>query len=538
MASSVQADYGRAMPLRYRISSLTSKNGDTTQIPTTGVTCIVGGNNAGKSQLLRDIYQYMLQVEAKNLVVLADLEVERAGEGADFAAWLEKNAAPNTVAPGSAPTYSCMYGGSSLGLGDFVAHWGIHPKKLIATTPYFCWYATAGSLASVATGGVGQGFLGPVLHPLTRLLQYGELEEQLSALAMEAFELPLVLDRLSSEIRLRVGDPGVAVPPLNRPTREYADAVAALPTLDHQGDGMKAFMGLAVNVIAGTNQVLLIDEPEAFLHPAQARALGRWLATEARQRDKQIILATHDRDLVLGLLDANAPVKMIRVNRIGNENTLRELTDTHLSNVWSDPVLKYSNVLQGLFHERVVVCEADADCRFYSAVLDTEATEANVRALADSTLFVPAGGKQRMPTLAHALSSLGVQVFALPDFDVLRDKRDVKRLLEGLGGTWTPKMDELYLVFVRSVKDPAAWEALKNQGLAGLKKGAVFISATKLLTLLADSRLIVVPVGEMEDFNKAIDLHSSAWVTAMLEADGHRTCTAARELVAPLTRRS
>ncbi|MEV7528982.1 hypothetical protein [Agrococcus sediminis] len=43
------------MAIEYRISAVKPKVGDTITFPTPGVTCIVGGNNAGKSQLLREL---------------------------------------------------------------------------------------------------------------------------------------------------------------------------------------------------------------------------------------------------------------------------------------------------------------------------------------------------------------------------------------------------------------------------------------------------------------------------------------------------
>lgn len=524
------------MPLRFRVTSVTSNTDEEVAILAAGVTCIVGGNNAGKSQLLRDISQYLADPEPSSLVALNSLGTERWGDDADAEEWLNIHAARTEDAPGT-PVYYTGTEGAQLRLRDFRHYWNDASRGALgAAASFLRWHATAGSLVQFATGSVARSVTGPSPHPLTQLLKYGELEEELSTLSMEAFGMPLVLDRVSGDVRLRVGDPGVPVPLLNRPTREYTDAVTALPTLEHQGDGIKAFMGLALNILAGAAQVLLVDEPEAFLHPGQARALGRWLAKEAHARDKQVLLATHDRDLVLGLLDSDSPVKMIRVRRSGSNTNLCELSETQLADVWADPVLKYSNILQGLFHERVVICEADADCRFYSSVLDSLAVEKGLRSVADGTLFVPSGGKQRVATLARALRILGVEAYALPDFDILRVKTDVQTLLEALGGDWTDEIDGLYLQVAQSIPDQASWSSLKNQGVDGLKAGPIFNSGKQLLELLAASGLRVVPVGEMEDFDKSIGLHGSAWVTAMLEARKHSSCEAAREFVSPLMR--
>lgn len=522
------------MTLRARLVAATSNSGDRIHIAERGVTCIVGGNNAGKSQLLRDIYN-ILNYDSTNHVVLSDLEVEKSGADSDFRNFLEAHAGKHVEPPGVEPTYGSPQGGSSLNLAQFKIYFNMHENRLMGAAPFLCWHATAGSLVTVATGTTGPS-LGGISRPLlSELLRYGDLEQELSDLALEIFGEPLVLDRLGESIRLRVGDPKVEVPLLNRPTREYADAVAKLASLEHQGDGMKAFIGLALSVLAGSEQILLVDEPEAFLHPAQARALGRWLAAESIARDKQVVIATHDRDLVLGMLDASVPVTMVRLIRTGEVTSMRELVEGQLSTVWADPVLKYSNILQGLFHRRVVICEADADCRFYSAVLDSSAVEKNVRSIADNTLFVPAGGKQRAATLASALSMLGVEVYSIPDFDILRDKKDVRGLLEASGGTWTDEMDSLYMTVVRSIGGASAWDSAKHQGLNFLASGEVYLAGERLLDLLKEDGVLVVRGGEMEDFDKSIGLHGSAWVTSMLETNGHLTRTTARDFLQPLT---
>jgi AAA15 family ATPase/GTPase len=39
-------------------------------------------------------------------------------------------------------------------------------------------------------------------------------------------------------------------------------------------DGVKAFIGILSELIAGDPKVILVDEPEAFLHPSLATTLG------------------------------------------------------------------------------------------------------------------------------------------------------------------------------------------------------------------------------------------------------------------------
>ena len=114
---------------------------------------------------------------------------------------------------------------------------------------------------------------------------------------------------------------------------------------------MRSLLGLLLPLISATHQVVLVDEPEAFLHPPQARALGSALARLAKQRQLQVIVATHDRNIVSGLLKAeNVDVSVARLSRSENTTQSHQLDANNLRAIWGDPVLRYSNALDGLFH--------------------------------------------------------------------------------------------------------------------------------------------------------------------------------------------
>jgi hypothetical protein len=77
------------------------------------------------------------------------------------------------------------------------------------------------------------------------------------------------------------------------------------------------------------------------------------------------------------------------------------LDDNNLRGLWRDPLLRHSNIFDGLFHERVIICESDADCMFYSAVISAIAdpeTQPNL-------MFTHTGGKHRLPVVVRALKA-------------------------------------------------------------------------------------------------------------------------------------
>lgn len=520
------------MALRLQIETLTSASGDVVSLPPVGVTCVVGANNSGKSQLLRDIQALLTQPNPPKVTLAALSTALPMGTVDELEVFLkqsatiqpgERAAPPSFGAPQVAPNpLASIFGWvSSYSQGDK----GTAPLA----GPFFVRHTSAGTLAQYAVNAVSTST--PTNStPLTKLVRNGPMEEELSAVAKATFGEGVVLDRLSLEMRLRVGETTVPVPPLNRPSIEYGDAIAALPSLDSQGDGFRSFMGMALHVLSDDRLLLLVDEPEVFLHPGQARALGRWVAKKVAERGMQVVVATHDRDFLLGLIEQvpSTPVNVLRISRNQEGAKLKQLPPAEVAAVWIDPVLRYSNILQGLFHDQVVVCEADADCRFFGAALDEMGIKRGLRAVSDNTLFVPSGGKDRVAQMAKSLSALGVKARAIVDFDALRVRSTIKGVMEAVGGFWTDEDAGDYVLMSDAINKmhpdfDQAWKLVKHQGLAALESGPAFDAGSRLLESLRQAGVLVVPFGEMEDFDKGIRGHGAPWVSDALAENLHKS---------------
>ncbi|WAC68547.1 ATP-dependent nuclease [Microbacterium sp. SL75] len=525
------------MTIQYRFSSILSTGGERIALAPSGVTCVVGGNNVGKSQLLRELRDLAYEEPTNGRVVAEKVEASvPEGSKDESLDWLRRHAVRYDLKPGENEHFAMRIGDHGITLEGF-HFWvnaGSEQLHMGNIAPFFVEYAPAGTLSQYAAG-----FIDPSAresnYALLKLRASGELERELSALIAEAFGENLIMDRLDVQTRLRVGSINVPVPPFDSPTQAYADALSELPTLDVQGDGFRSFVGIASLVLTHRFDVLLVDEPEAFLHPGQCRVLGRWLASQAASKNMQLIVSTHDRDFVLGLLSVadTAPVNLLRLTRSSNKTHFTQISPDMVSDVWSTPVLRYSNVLQGLFHRKVVVCESDADCRFYSAALDDLAMKRNRRAVADDTLFVPASGKAGIPSVLKAVASLGVEAWAFPDFDVLQKKAELRNIVEAMGSSWDAHLDELYTETVRQANQDKMWGQLKVSGLQALPAGSVYMSARELLKRLTSIRIHLVPSGEMESFAKHLSGHSTQWVSAALHERVHESEAVAR-FVAPV----
>ena len=308
---------------------------------------------------------------------------------------------------------------------------------------------------------------------------------------------------------------------------------------------MRSFASVVLHLLVpGTPSILLLDEPEAFLHPPQARILGEIIASKKPSK-AQLFVSTHSPDVLQGLMDiASNRLHVVRIRREGNINHTKELDKEIVQEITNDPLMKYSSVMSGLFHERVIICEADADCLFYSTLLDTPQVN---QGYPRDILFVHANGKHQMATLTHTLRALDVPVDVIADIDILRDETDLKKLVESLGGDWTrvqplsnsvrsaveqrtPPLDSAGIQeaikgtlqeaplsgeFPRNLRSQiestlrkgSPWESIKSAGKAALPPGQAAQRFQELQEFCNGIGLWIVPVGELEGFCRTIGGH-------------------------------
>ena len=113
------------------------------------------------------------------------------------------------------------------------------------------------------------------------------------------------------------------------------------------------------------------------------------------------------------------------------------LDSTKVQELWNDPLLRYSNLLDALFHDVTLLVESDSDCQFYAAILDVVQMELPDGIELPDIFFTHCGGKARMPMVIRALRAAGIPVRAVADFDVLREIGVFKGLVDALDGKWT-----------------------------------------------------------------------------------------------------
>jgi hypothetical protein len=270
--------------------------------------------------------------------------------------------------------------------------------------------------------------------------------------------------------------------------------------------------------------------------------------------DRQVFIGTHSGDLLRGVLDVNSSrVRIVRLQRDGNINRASVLNSSEVAAIWNDPLLRHSNILDGLFHNKVVVCEGDSDCRFYAAVNGTldESTSYSQR---QDVMFVHCGGKERVPTVVTALRGVGIPVRVVADFDLLQGEKTFQTVYEALGGHWS-EIATLWRVVksaldgsrseisteearreICAVLDKAGhslsndqiaeirdtlrrsspWSIAKRAGVSIVPNGDPSAACEALLLRCRAIGLFIVPGGELESFVKTIGAHGPEWVINVL----------------------
>ena len=500
-------------------------------IATTPVTVFVGPNNSGKSRILREVERYCrLGQKDANDLLLAELTF--SGLTSDRAAQsIERIRQPPH--PGEALNVDHIFVGSKYGRQQVpVASLMQFLQAPTSNVSAFCqWYLRHLTLmldGSSRIGLVGQQGAGDLQRPpessFQVLFRDDAKRHEVRRIVFDAFGRHFVLDPTNlGQLRIRLSD---------RAPRDdieergiHADAVrfhASAQVIDEASDGVKAFTGIVTEVMAGDPSVILVDEPEAFLHPSLASKLAQEVARAALSADKRVFVSTHSPQFVMGCIQSGAPVNIIRLTYRGGVATARILPSDEILELMRHPLLRSTGLLSGLFYEFVVVTESDADRAFYQ--------EVNERLLQfkpewgiPNCLFLNAQNKQTVQTLLRPLRKLGIPAAGVVDVDVLKEgganwtnllsSADVPQLSHGSFATLRAA--------VKSAMD-ATGKDMKREGGLAILSSAEKQAAEDLLTQLRQYGIFVVPGGELESWMKSLGAsgHGPAWLIDVFERMG------------------
>lgn len=535
------------MPEGY-ISKLIFNNGDCLEVNKDDVVIFVGPNNAGKSQALKDIYS--LSSRKISPVVISNICIEKRGSllpllnkvsiGEEYGNYTAYHSLGNRIVYN--PASENLFGQNAY-YGDFrclfVANLDTEARLQICKPP-----------ASISGSDNKQ-------HPIHFAAFDSHYRKWLSENFSKAFGITVTPNILNG------GNIPLCIGPEVKLTENYSDEQERLEKygailrsycqVQNQGDGIKSFIGILLYLMLDYFQTYLIDEPESFLHPPQARIMGQIIG-ETLKPTQQAFISTHSEEIIKGLMQVCPQrLKIVRITRDSNKNFFSVLKNEDLRRVWSDPLLKYSNILSSLFHNSVVLCESDSDCKMYSLI--DQKIKKNEGKYSE-TYFIHCGGKQRISKIVAALRALNINVNVIVDIDVLDDKNILNGILDAYGVNWE-EIDSKYKILesnlhsdkekvsredikvllgeiceaskspllskaeIEEIKEAitihSKWHNLKRCGISAVPAGNATVAFNELNNILKENKIFIVTVGELENFVKDIGGHGSAWVNKVIE---------------------
>lgn len=514
-------------------------------VPGKPVTIFVGPNNAGKSLALREIRLLCTSPPGKSdwpSKVIANLQIEPVTFD-DFAGVFRQWSVNSRWDPSKRievrlpPKHGGQASGS-LGIDIENARKVLSRKPFSSGDPdwpYLVQYHLA--FLTVSLDGrtrfdlVEEQDAGDLMKPAETILgavfRDDERRRTISDMVLEAFGLHLLVDPTAlPNLRVRLSEE--APPPMLEQSVSSAarEFYSRAPLIQEYSDGIQAFVGLLVGAFHSAFKIVLVDEPEAFLHPPLVRLLGRNLARVTRNSGASLIAATHSADFVMGCIQSGVPVQVIRLTYDRGSSTSQMLPASELNALMRQPMLRSAGMLAGLFHRGVVVTEGDADRCFYTEVNERVVQDKSGGAL--DALFVNAQNKQTEWAIVKPMRVIGIPTAAVVDADIVADKGDEwTRMLDGAN------VPESIRDACRSLRDKALLkkgagpaekverEALKRDGRTALDPEGQ-VAFDKLLAILSEYGIFVVPGGELESWLRALGVScpKSDWLEKMLVAMG------------------
>ena len=529
------------------VSKLVFNNGKEIHVKENDIVVFVGPNNAGKSQSLKDIWA--LAGDSPMGIVIKELQIKSDSKN-QLIAFLQKFSKIENAAFGP----YCSGFKFSFYESDISK---ISHEHLGKCRNAFMSFLSTDERLSVCNPPDSIEWTDIPVHPIQQIARNQQYRKTVTDYFMKAFgdpvapnplhgkTIPLYIGKIPEKSDLQGNDAQETIEWITQQLEEKL-------VLHEQGDGMRSLAGVLLYLSIDFYRTFLIDEPESFLHPPQAAIMGQIIA-ELLKDDQQAFISTHSQHLIQGLLEkAPERVKIIRITRTDNQNTISVLSNDRIGDLLQDPLLKHSGGLDGMFYKNVVICESDSDCQFYSIINDHLKLQSGKFS---ETLFIHSNGKDRMATIAKTLKALNIDFRVIPDIDVLNQETTIKELVASCDGNWGAFQTDYNVIangfenvknstgkeFIESVEKivsdkpneelsrtkiekirrlleyKSRWDEIKKTGISGAPRGNATVSLNNIVDHLKEIGIFVVPVGELECFVKQVGDHGPSWLNKVLE---------------------
>lgn len=363
----------------------------------------------------------------------------------------------------------------------------------------------------------------PINH-LSYLFINNDLRAEVRRIVHDAFSKYFVIDPTNiGKLRVRLSD---REPKTEREEKGWEQEAIEFHKkaieISKASDGVKAFVGIITTILAGDPKVALIDEPEAFLHPALSNKLGKEMARALAASKKRLFVATHSASFLMGCIQSGSPLNIVRLTYNYKTPTARVLPQDKILPLMRNPLLRSTGVLNGLFYESVVVTESDADRAFYQEINERLLLAGDQRGI-PSCLFLNAQNKQTVWDIVKPLRELGIPALGIVDIDVLKEGGKVWQ--KPLEGAFIPEIShQTFNTHRRDILNAMenTGKDMKRDGGVNILEGADKEACDNFLDQLLEYGILIVPGGELESWLSHLNVsgHGSQWLINVFERMG------------------
>ncbi|HEM3501111.1 TPA: AAA family ATPase [Streptococcus suis] len=526
------------------IKEITFNNDNKIKFNKDDIILLVGANNVGKSRALKDLRED-LNNTSKSKVIIKNVAYEATGFSGDkLRDYFERNIAKSS------------YGGYNVWMDDSNSH-TFDERSFTNISDEKNYYKAMFSFLSTENR---LGLTRPINFNLVVDNQSLNIVQKLEKDFESITSLNQALDlgfQNSVEVyedyvdghlikKYKIGESRAIADAIDSNSREKVNKLRSFEDLHNQGDGIRTAVAILSSVIVSEHSLFLIDEPETFLHPPQAKILGKNMVKLST--GKQLFISTHNIDFIRGVLEEDSSrVKIIKIDRLDNYNTFNLVDNDSINRISSDKNLKYTNILNGLFYNQVVLCENESDCKFYSAILEHEELT-----IYQNTLFCAVGGKEQLKKIVPLLKELNIDYRIIADIDLINNIDSLKQLLNSTipecyneiavqhkkflenfqkETNSQVKTQEVIRAEINSLfnedkyissktaeqmksllRDVNSLKLLKTGGKAVIPQGDCVRLFKQIVDFLKENNIYVLECGEIERFVPDVSGHGNNWV--------------------------
>ncbi|WP_156774771.1 ATP-dependent nuclease [Corynebacterium genitalium] len=305
--------------------------------------------------------------------------------------------------------------------------------------------------------------------------------------------------------------------PLNAKALRYLEEA---PRLHQQGLGMRNVFGLLSRLFTDSRPIVLLDEPEAFLHPPQAKRLGETIAEICASQGRQVFCATHDRSFMAGL--ASGGRSHLQIERLfkyedgGHSEafTSEPVDSDFVAEAKNESRIRFTTILDTLFSGVAVVVENEKDAFFFDEILTSLIEKSGGGKdwlLLDNVTFIPVSGNGNFPSTIALLRKLKTPTLTVGDLDLISNVKLFKGVISSVSASGQAELTQLVLDIHEQfraqledsgkgkVSDDKLRQIIAKKVSVHNEDEGIAESVSRLLQCLNKTGLILIPNGELED---------------------------------------